>query len=113
MTDQAIRDMAMGDWVGVLTGLWDAIGKPADKKQLAVYIRELGGVPLGILERVVSSLLAKHTYHTVPTIGDFWQETWLTMGHTNKDRLELGQLKWELANWSPTPRVDRYAEVTQ
>jgi hypothetical protein len=96
-----------------LTRLWDAIGKVADKKQLAVYIKELGCIPLGVLEQVVSRILAKHTFHTVPTIGDIWQETWLVMGNTEKNSLEMDHLKWQLANWNPTPRVDKYAEVTQ
>jgi len=72
MTDEQIYQAAKADWVGVLLQLWDAIGKTADKKQLAVYVKQLGDIPLGILERVVQSVLADHTYHTVPTIGEIW-----------------------------------------
>lgn len=72
MTDEQIYQAAKADWVGVLLQLWDAIGKTADKKQLAVYVTQLGDIPLGILERVVQSVLADHTYHTVPTIGEIW-----------------------------------------
>jgi hypothetical protein len=71
-TDQEIYDMAMAEWVGILSQLWEAIGKPVDGKQLAVYTRQLGDIPLGILERVVSDILADHTFHTVPTIGELW-----------------------------------------
>jgi hypothetical protein len=89
------------EWIGTLTQLWDAIGKTADKKQLSVYVAQLGDIPLGVLEQVVSRLLAKHTFHTVPTIGDIWSETWLTMGNSQKDGLNVSHLKWQLANWMP------------
>jgi len=72
MTDEQIYQAARAEWIGVLLQLWDAIGKTADKKQLAVYVTQLGDIPLGILERVVQSVLADHTYHTVPTIGEIW-----------------------------------------
>lgn len=71
-TDEQIYQAARAEWIGVLLQLWDAIGKTADKKQLAVYVTQLGDIPLGILERVVQSVLADHTYHTVPTIGEIW-----------------------------------------
>jgi hypothetical protein len=116
-TDDQIYQEAYAEWVGVLSQLWAAIGKPVDPKQLAVYVKQLGDIPLGILERVVSSLLAKHIYHTVPTIGDIWWEMWLAMGHSGANimnqtkKLDMDHLRWQLANWSPTPRVDKYAEV--
>ena len=105
------------EWVRILTKLWDAIGKVADKKQLAVYIKELGCIPLGVLEQVVSRLLAKHTYHTVPTVGDIWSETWFFMGNGDPRSVyfhgvDMNFLKWQLDNWSPAPRVDKYADIT-
>jgi hypothetical protein len=72
LTDEQIYQAARAEWIGVLLQLWDAIGKTADKKQLAVYVTQLGDIPLGILEKVVQSVLADHTYHTVPTIGEIW-----------------------------------------
>lgn len=72
MTDEQIYQAARAEWIGVLLQLWDAIGKTADKKQLAVYVTQLGDIPLGVLERVVSDILADHTFHTVPTIGELW-----------------------------------------
>ena len=110
-TDDQIYQEAYAEWVGVLSQLWAAIGKPVDAKQLAVYVKQLGDIPLGILEQVVSRLLAKHTYHTVPTIGDIWKETWLTMGHTNPDRLEIDHLKYELANWIPERKPECFEDV--
>lgn len=71
-SDKEIYAMALNDWVACLSQLWDAVGKTADKKQLAVYVKQLGDIPLGILERVVQSVLTDHTYHTVPTIGEIW-----------------------------------------
>ena len=105
------------EWIRVLTQLWDAIGKVADKKQLAVYIKELGCIPLGVLEQVVSRSLAKHTYHTVPTVGDIWAETWHFMGNGDPSSeyfhgVKMEHLKWQLEDWSPAPRVDKYADIT-
>lgn len=105
------------EWIRVLTQLWDAIGKVADKKQLAVYIKELGSIPLGVLEQVVSRSLAKHTYHTVPTVGDIWAETWVFFGGYSPNSqyfkgVNMDYLKWQLENWSPAPRVDKYANIT-
>ena len=71
-SNEQIAQEGRAEWIGVLLQLWDAIGKTADKKQLAVYVKQLGDIPLGILERVVQSVLADHTYHTVPTIGEIW-----------------------------------------
>jgi len=113
-TEEEIYQLGKAEWTGVLLQLWDAIGKTVEKKQLAVYVKELDEIPMGVLEQVVSRLLAQHTYHTVPTIGDIWNETWLVMGHSFRDKLNIDHLKWQLDNWSPTQRVDKYAEaVTQ
>ena len=87
------------EWIRTLTQLWDAIGKVADKKQLAVYIKELGCIPLGVLEQVVSRLLADHTYHTVPTIGEIWKVI----------KEDFGD-KESLAFWTPYPMDHKYIE---
>lgn len=118
MTEEQIYQQGKAEWTAILLQLWDAIGKTAEKKQLAVYVNELGEIPYGVLKQVVSRLLAKHTYHTVPTIGDIWWETGEVIGygafldhmHTTK-KLDMEGLRYRLANWCPTPRVDKYAEV--
>lgn len=71
-SEKEIYQEAVAEWTGVLTQLYDAIGKPVDKKQLAVFIKQLGRVPLGLLEQAIGNLLQEHTYHTVPTLGEIW-----------------------------------------
>ena len=118
MTEEQVRQALQSEWIGTLTQLWDAIGKVVDKKQLAVYVKELADIPLGGLEQVVSRLLAKHKFHTVPTVGDIWWETAEVIGYGafhspmhGEKTLDMETLKRRLAEWSPTPRVDKYAEV--
>ena len=71
-SDAWIRQQAYREWVDVLCQLWEAIGKPVNDKQLAVYVKQLGGVPMAILEDVVSALLREHTWNNVPTLGEIW-----------------------------------------
>ena len=78
-TDKEIRDMAMGEWVAVLAQLWEAVGKTVDNKQLAVYVKQLGDIPLGILEKVVSEMIRSNTWNSVPSIGAIWQEIHLVI----------------------------------
>jgi hypothetical protein len=87
--DQAYNQ-ARAEWVGVLTQLWDAIGKPIDKKRLDVYIKQLANVPMGILEAVVNKMIREHTWATIPTIGEIWHEIRKGYG-TDED----------LADWTP------------
>jgi hypothetical protein len=99
-TDQEIYDMAMAEWVGILSQLWEAIGKPVDGKQLAVYTRQLGDVPMGVLEGTVKRLMQEHTYNSVPSLGDIWVVIRKYYGEPHM-----------LQFWKPEPRVDKYAEV--
>jgi hypothetical protein len=73
-SDKEIYQEALNEWTGVLVQLWDAIGKPVDRKQLQVYAKQLNDVPLGLLEQALKALMRRHTYNTVPTIGEIWQE---------------------------------------
>ena len=72
-SDNEIYQLALADWTGTITQLWEAVGKPVDRKQLAVYVKQLGRVPLGLLEQAISELLQHHTYNTVPTLGEIWR----------------------------------------
>lgn len=72
-SDQEIYQLALAEWTGQLTQLWEAVGKPVDRKQLAVYVKQLGRVPLGLLEQAISEILQNHTYNTVPTLGEIWR----------------------------------------
>jgi len=72
-SDQEIHQLALAEWTGQLTQLWEAVGKPVDRRQLAVYVKQLGRVPLGLLEQAISEILQNHTYNTVPTLGEIWK----------------------------------------
>lgn len=72
-TDKQIEQAARAEWSGVLSQLWEAIGKPVNPSQLKVYVKQLGDLPLGALEIVVTELLRDHKYANVPTIGEIWQ----------------------------------------
>ena len=78
-TDKEIRDMAMPDWVGTITRLWEAVGKTVDNKQLAVYVKELSGIPLELIEIIVSKMVRSNTWNSVPSIGAIWQEIHLVI----------------------------------
>ena len=93
-----IYQEALDEWTGVLKQLWYAIGKPVDSKQLAVYVKQLGDIPLGVLEDVVARIMREHTWHTVPTIGDIWAVVRKYYGDAERLRF-----------WMPAPR----GEVTQ
>lgn len=71
-SDADVRKMAYREWVDVLCQIWEAIGKPVNDKQLAVYVKQLGDVPMAILEDVVATLLREHTWNNVPTLGEIW-----------------------------------------
>jgi hypothetical protein len=73
-SDKEIYNMANAEWVGILTQLWDACGKPVEKQRLSVYRKQLEDVSLGILEKAIKNLLREHVYSNVPTIGEIWQE---------------------------------------
>jgi hypothetical protein len=72
-TDQQIYKAARDEWVGVLLQLWEAYGKQPDPKQLKVYVKQLGDIPLGTLETAIGEILRSHTYNSVPTIGEIWE----------------------------------------
>ena len=97
-----IYQEALDEWTSVLKQLWYAIGKPVDSKQLAVYVTQLGDIPLGVLEDVVARIMREHTWHTVPTIGDIWAV--VRKYHGDAERLRF---------WMPTLRGDQYAEVME
>jgi hypothetical protein len=111
-SDEKIYQAAKAEWVGILTQLWTAIGQPIDKARLDVYIKQLSMMPMAILETVINKLMERHDYHTVPTIGEIWRMTWLIMGNSAKEDTDMDHLKWQLANWAPAPRVDKYAEIS-
>jgi len=87
------------DWVGALVSMWDAIGKPVDEVRLGVYMRQLGSVPLGLLERAVSLAIRDNgSYATVPTVGAIWQALRKVLG--NPLDLEVAMLRYCEGLWA-------------
>lgn len=73
VTEAEIEQAASAEWLGVLAGMWEAIGKPLDEKRLKKYAKELQGIPLGLLERAVSLAIRNSgDYQVVPTIAAVW-----------------------------------------
>ena len=67
------EQMMLDEWLGVVSQLWDAVGKDPDEKRLTVYARQLSMIPLGLLERSVDRAIRENgKYQTVPTIGAIW-----------------------------------------
>ena len=72
-TDAEIEQVAGQEWLDVLTGMWEAIGKPLDEKRLQKYAKELNGIPLGLLEKAISRAIRNSgDYIVVPTISAIW-----------------------------------------
>lgn len=73
MSDDDIFQAAMEEWLGVLVRLWQAVGKPVDAERLQIYQRELGDVPLGLLEKAVTRLIREWSYANVPNVSEIWK----------------------------------------
>ena len=75
-TDNEIVAMAVQEWTAILRRLWVASGKSPEKddERFQAYYNSLGSVPLGLLEKAIDALLQKHTYATVPQLGEVWNE---------------------------------------
>ncbi len=73
-TEEGIEQAASVEWLDVLSGMWEAIGKPLDEKRLNKYAKELSTIPLGLLERAVSRAIRNNgEYQVVPTIAAIWK----------------------------------------
>jgi hypothetical protein len=70
MTDEKIDKLAKAEWMSILAQLWHATGKPVEKLQFETYIKQLGHIPLGLLEGAVAHVLSTHVYNNVPTIAE-------------------------------------------
>ncbi len=73
VSDEQIYAAGMEEWVGAVAQLWDAIGKPVEKKRLELYCKQLSIVPLQLLESGVAYAIRNNTYSTVPPIGKIWE----------------------------------------
>lgn len=102
-TDKEIENAALAEWTGILSQLWEAIGKPVNPNQLKVYVKQLGDLPLGALDVVITQLLKDHKYANVPTIGEIWQTVRKVFATDDPEEIR-GQLSREwLVYFSATP----------
>ena len=81
----------------MLARLWEAIDKPIDADRLQVYRRELGIIPLGLLEKAVSRCIRENTWLTVPPVGKIWEAVRTELG--NPFDVNQAILDWEDASW--------------
>jgi hypothetical protein len=73
MNDDEIYQLALEEWMDVLSRLWKAYSKKVDEEQLEIYFNMLRGVPMGLLEKAIERVVREHTYNTVPTVAEVWQ----------------------------------------
>jgi len=97
LTDKQIVEMATEEWVRVLARMWEAIDKPIDADRLQVYRRELGTIPLGLLEKAVSRCIRENTWLTVPPVGKIWEALRKELG--NPYDVNQAIAEWEDAGW--------------
>jgi hypothetical protein len=71
-SDDKIYQAAKAEWMSILLQLWEAYGKQPDPKQLKVYVKQLGDLPMQTLEKTVAVLLREHKFNSVPTIAEIW-----------------------------------------
>lgn len=80
MSDEEIQQAAMAEWLEALSGLWAAYGKTPDAKQLAIYARVLGDVPLGLLDEAIKRVIERHGFANVPTAAEVRRAVWEILG---------------------------------
>jgi hypothetical protein len=104
------------EWDGVLIKLWTAFGKQLDLAQFKVYRDELGDVPLGVLEHVISVAIKRHKFNSVPTLSevnevlrelhpDYRDELYV---HSTPHRVEAERKREQGVNYPKA--VDQYRE---
>ena len=73
LKDEWVAEMRQ-EWMDILVGMWDAVGKVPGEKQLKQYARQLRIIPLGLLEQTCQRAVRDNgVYNTVPTIGAVWE----------------------------------------
>lgn len=96
-TDQEIYQMALEDWLTVLSRLWTAYDKHLDPERLALYQRTLQIVPLGLLENAIDRVIREHVYNSVPTVAEVWTAVRKELG--NPHDIEQAIDAWCEASW--------------
>lgn len=104
-SDEKIYQAAKAEWVGVLLQLWEAYGKQPDPKQLQVYIKQLGDVPMAILEDAVALLLKEHKFNSVPTLAEIWDAIKRNNGGSDDLQVQTKPWVWRLMGEGNMPEV--------
>jgi hypothetical protein len=87
------------EWLDILKGMWDAIGKPADERRLKEYARHFGSVPTELLRKSVDRAIRENgNYQTVPTIGALWSAIRSELG--NPYNIDQALYEWEQVRWN-------------
>ncbi len=68
MSDKETNDMLRREWYEILSDLWTSFGKEPLAGRLKIYARQLGIIPLGLLEQSVSLAVRNQKYNTPPTV---------------------------------------------
>lgn len=71
-TDDEIYQLALEEWLTILSRLWLAYDKPLDPVRLALYQHNFERVPMGLLEKAVDRAIRDNRYNMVPTVGNVW-----------------------------------------
>lgn len=98
-TEDQIYQAALEEWLGVLSRLWVAFGKPIDPVQMTIYRDMLGRLPLGLLEQAIELTVREHVYNTVPTVAEVWQAARKVLGNPNPHYLDQAIERWEEQRW--------------
>lgn len=98
MSEADIRQALTHDWLDVLSGLWTAFGKTLDADMLLAYQRQLGAVPIGLLELAVGRCVREHRYATVPTVHEVWSAVGRELG--DPPDVLLAIQAWQDERWA-------------
>lgn len=88
-----------GEWLDILKGMWEAIGKPVDERRLQEYARHFKEIPMELLRDSVDRAIRDNgVYQTIPTVGALWEAVRKILGNP----YEIGQAiaEWEQARWN-------------
>lgn len=111
MTDEQINQAAREEWLGVIAQLWIAYGKEIDPERLALYQRQFGSLPLGLLQDGVDRAIREQAFNSVPTIGDVWRAIRAVLG--NPHDLGAAIERWKDNLWSKVNLLDGVAVETE
>jgi len=94
MSDAEITQAAYSEWMNILARLWESVGKQPEPKQLALYARMLGQVPIGLLEQSITRVIRGHSYANVPTVAEVWTAVRAELGNPHENDVEMAIDNW-------------------